>query len=223
MISEPNNAQILEIDLDSEKALQDFNKHSNHTLQPHGYNVLFEHKGALNPENRVLVAQDGSKQKVLVEGSTEPLTWDPKDFGTKWDWAETDVWAWLKTEDNTMFHVTFTTTGREKSVLRRTLNYFQKLLKSEKNVYVGEFAKFLPKGKTCHQKYQEEINYLSKKIQALGVGYLKRDESDPEFMVIACIPEENLSNEILEKWYETIVDFATSKLEEVNFTMGDIS
>jgi len=71
-------------------------------------------------------------------------------------------------------------------------------------------------------RYKEELKRLDEKKDELGVGFIKRDEKD-DYLISACLPEESLSNEVLEKWYSTFEDFANSRLECINFSEGAIS
>jgi len=211
---------IIEVDLDRDQAKIDFEKYKNHPVQPTGYNVFF-HNPPLNPENRVLVAEGGKREKVLLESHIEPLEWNPETRGKVWDWAVSDVWAWMKSDDGSMFHITFTTVGHELAKLRKIRDYFNRNLLSGNNIYIDK-PKYLPKGVDFKDQYKKEISYLNEKINELGIGFIKRDEND-EYLFIACLPEENLSNEILEKWYPILVDFTKTKLECLNFSQGEIT
>jgi len=215
-----NDMQIVQFELDPEKAKEDFYKYQNHPLQPTGYNVFF-HNPPLNPENRVLIDEGGERQKVLLEGHMEPLTWKYEQLGEVWDWAVTDVWAWMETNDDKLYHITFTTVKYELNRIYKVRDYFYRNLKEETNIYVNH-PEYLPKNKDFREHYKDEINRLNTKAYELGVGFIKRDKID-DYLLFACLPEENLSNEILEKWHPMLGDFAKTSLECLNFTQGEIS
>lgn len=214
--------KIIEVDLDRNKALEEFDLYKDHPLQPKGYNI-FLHNPPHNPENRVLIKAPGQVEKLITYESNDIFEWKKEECGTVWDWADTDVWAWIKAEDGQMYHLTLTTTSYELSRLQKVYHYFTNLLSNNVNIYTDESTEqFLPEGFTFQQAYRTELGYIKKKIDELGLGHIKRDPADPDYMLLLCLPEENLSNSVLEKWLPTIQEFIQYNLPEVNFTQGEV-
>ena len=215
-----NTVEVIEVDLDPKLAREEFEKYKDNDFQPKGYNILI-HQPPKNPDNRCILGEDGILCKVIVGLEDDPLQWDISQLGIAWDWAVTDVWAWMLHENDQMYHVSFTTTKAETDKLRNIGKYFDNLLVNDYNIYENDkFAKFLPSGMNYRDMYIREISNTKRKIKEIGVGYLEREG---DFTVNACIPEDNLSNEVLEKWHGPLVEFINLNLSRLNFSQGEIS
>ena len=124
------DCKVISIDLDSDQALLDFDLYVDHYLQPVGYNV-FIHNPPLNPENRLVLGVDGRQEKLIFNVGEEPFNFSPDDYKKTWDWASTDVWAWIKGEDGKMYHLSVDTVTSVKSSLSKVYDYFNRLLEND--------------------------------------------------------------------------------------------
>lgn len=214
--------KILQVDLDRCSALRDFTEYQNNPLQPKNYNI-FIHNPPFNPENRVIISPDGERHKVILSEGSEPLEWVEEDLGKTWDWADNDVLAWVNF-DGQLYCIELSTVKYKVRKLRKLEDYFNNLISQGINIYEDpKLSRYLPAGMSPGEMYKRELSNIREQLAVIGLGFLRKDKEHPELIIEGCLPEDNLSNQVLEKWHSTLQSFATSNLEEVKFSQGNIA